>query len=377
MKLTIERDKAHAAVQRAHAVAQRKGTIPILSNLMLAADRATLTVVGTDLDLEGASCAEARVEETGSVTVPAQTLLDILRNTPQGADIGLSLDGASQRLVVRAGRSRFQLPTLPATDFPVFSPPEAAARVVLEAQTLRRLIDRTSFAIAGEKELRTYLQSLALDVVTSEGGCFLRASATDGGRLASAWVACPPGLEGAKRTMLGRKSVAELRALCEEGDEPVEIAFGESLLEAKRGGHRLTSKLIDGTYPEIERVIPRGACPPVRLDAKLLVSGLRRASIMATGVSSGGVSRAVKFLLEPGQLTLEARNSEGGHAEEPIEVAYDGPSLQLSYNATYMLDVLGLMAGAVELEVRGRNDPTKILDPADPACVFIVMPLKI
>lgn len=378
MHLTIERDKALSAVQRAQAAAQRGGTIPILGNLMLAADRGFLTVVGSDLDLEAAGQAPARVEQSGSITVPAQELFEIMRAVPPGAEVVLELTSAPQRLSVRAGRSRFHLPTLPSSDFPVFAT-EAGAKARLEATVLRRLIDRTQFAMAGEKDARDYFKSLCLEVKAVEGrGSLLRATATDGARLAMAWTPCPAGLEGAAPVMLSRKTVGEVRGLCEEdGDTVVELTFGERLIEVQRGLERVTSKLIDGTYPNVERVLPSGPCAPVRVDAKLLAQALRRCAIVAGSVDAKGRGRAIKFALEPSLLTLSARNSEGGQAEEPVEVAYDGPAHTMSFSANAWLDALALMAGAVELEIRGKDSPTKLLDPADPAALFIVMPLRV
>ena len=373
MKLTIERAALLKALGHVQSAVERRNTIPILSNVLLSAERDRLTFSATDLDMEIIDEAFAQVDQPGQITAPAHTLYEIVRKLPDGADVSLAFSGEDPRLTVQAGRSRFNLPVLPAGDFPVMSSDGLGGRMSVDVGELIRLIDKTRFAISAE-ETRYYLNGLYLHTVATEGGApRLRAVATDGSRLALAEMPAPEGAVGAPGVIVPRKTVGEARRLLEDAGESVELAISPQKVRFELAGAALTSKVIDGNFPDYGRVIPKDNNRIVRVDAKLFAQAVDRVATI-----SAEKSRSVRMAIESGRVVLTVRNMEAGQAVEELEIEYDGEPFELSFNARYLLDITDQISGeTAELRFGGPNDPALVLDPGDAAVQYILMPLRV
>lgn len=372
MKLTIERAALMKALGHVQSAVERRNTIPILSNVLLSADRDRLTFSATDLDMEIIDEALAQVDQPGQITAPAHTLYEIVRKLPEGADVSLSFTGEDPRLTVAAGRSRFNLPVLPAGDFPVMSSDGLSGRVGVDVNDLIRLIDKTRFAISTE-ETRYYLNGLYLHTVVDSGVQKLRAVATDGHRLALAEMAAPEGSAGAPGVIVPRKTIAEARRLLEDAGESVDLQVSAQKIRLDFNGAALTSKVIDGSFPDYSRVIPKDNDRVMLVDNKLFAQAVDRVATI-----SAEKSRSVRMAIEPGKIILTVRNMEAGQAVEELEVEYGGEAFELSFNARYLLDVTDQIAGEVaEFRFGGPNDPALVLDPVDADVRYVLMPLRV
>ncbi len=381
MKLTIERAALLKALGHVQSVVERRNTIPILSNVLLSADGAGLAFSATDLDMEIVDATDARVSGEGQITAPAHTLYEIVRKLPDGADVELKFMGEDPRLSVTAGRSRFNLPVLPSGDFPQMSGDGLSDKLVIESDALVRLIDKTRFAISTE-ETRYYLNGLYLHTVTENGETKLRAVATDGHRLALAEMPAPEGAAGLPGIIVPRKTVAEARRLLDDAGENVEVRISAAKVRfefaggadgAEARGATLTSKVIDGAFPDYVRVIPRDNSKLVQLDTKLFANAVDRVATI-----SAEKSRSVKLAIETGKLTLTVRNMEAGQAVEEVEIDYEGDSFEIGFNARYLLDVCGQIGGeTMELRFADPASPTLVLDPADRGVQYVLMPLRV
>jgi DNA polymerase III subunit beta len=372
MKLTIERAALMKALGHVQSAVERRNTIPILSNVLLSAERDRLTFSATDLDMEIIDEALAQVDQPGQITAPAHTLYEIVRKLPDGADVSLSFTGEDPRLTVQAGRSRFNLPVLPAGDFPVMSSEGLSAAVGVDVTDLIRLIDKTRFAISTE-ETRYYLNGLYLHTVVDNGVQKLRAVATDGTRLALAEMLAPEGSAGSPGVIVPRKTVAEARRLLEDAGEQVDLQVSPQKVRFEFNGAALTSKVIDGNFPDYVRVIPKDNDRVMMVDNKLFAKAVDRVATI-----SAEKSRSVRMAIEPGRMTLTVRNMEAGQAIEEIEVDYGGEPFELSFNARYLLDVTDqITAEQAEFRFGGPNDPALVLDPADPDVRYVLMPLRV
>jgi DNA polymerase-3 subunit beta len=373
MHLTIERTALLKALGHVQSVVERRNTIPILSNVLLTADRRGLSFAATDLDMEMMDAAEATVHAEGQITAPAHTLYEIVRKLPDGADVELRYTGDDPRLSVSAGRSRFALPVLPAGDFPVMSSEGLAVRYTLMKEELARLIDKTRFAISTE-ETRYYLNGLYLHVVSEVGGePRLRAVATDGHRLALAESPAPEGSLGGPGVIIPRKTVDQVRRLLDDGSGPVEVQVSQAKVRFELGRASLTSKVIDGSFPDYARVIPQGNDRILTADNPVIAAAVDRVSTI-----SAEKSRSVKLAVEPGKVILTVRNMEAGQAVEEVEVDYDNESFEIGFNARYLLDVTGQIGGGdAEFRFADPASPTLVLDPTDPGVQYVLMPLRV
>jgi DNA polymerase-3 subunit beta len=372
MKLTIERAALLKALGHVQSAVERRNTIPILSNVLISAERDRLTFSATDLDMEIIDEALAQVDQPGQITAPAHTLYEIVRKLPEGADVSLNFSGEDPRLLVQAGRSRFSLPVLPAGDFPVMSAEGLAGRMSVDVNDLIRLIDKTRFAISAE-ETRYYLNGLYLHTVNEGGSAKLRAVATDGSRLALAEMAAPEGSAGAPGVIVPRKTVGEARRLLDDAGESVELALSPQKIRFELNGAALTSKVIDGNFPDYARVIPKDNNRIVRVDSRLFAQAVDRVATI-----SAEKSRSVRMAIEAGRVVLTVRNMEAGQAVEELEIEYDGDPFELSFNARYLMDITDQISGELaELRFGGPNDPALVLDPADADVRYILMPLRV
>ncbi|WP_333586610.1 DNA polymerase III subunit beta [Phenylobacterium sp.] len=372
MKLTIERAALMKALGHVQSAVERRNTIPILSNVLLSAEGERLTFSATDLDLEIIDEAFAQVDQPGQITAPAHTLYEIVRKLPEGADVSLSFTGEDPRLTVQAGRSRFNLPVLPAGDFPVMSADGLSGRIGVDVNELIRLIDKTRFAISTE-ETRYYLNGLYLHVINDGGIQKLRAVATDGHRLALAEMPAPEGSVGAPGVIVPRKTIGEARRLLDDAGEQIDLQLSPQKVRFELGGAALTSKVIDGSFPDYARVIPKDNDRILRVDNKLFAKAVDRVATI-----SAEKSRSVRMAIEPGRIILTVRNMEAGQAVEEIEADYSGEAFELSFNARYILDVTEqISAEEAEFRFGGPNDPALVLDPGDGDVQYVLMPLRV
>jgi DNA polymerase-3 subunit beta len=372
MRLTIERAALLRALGHVQSVVERRNTIPILSNVLLAADREALSFSATDLDMEILDQAPAEVNGAGQITAPAHTLYEIVRKLPEGADVELRYTGEDPRLQVAAGRSRFNLPVLPAGDFPVMSQDGLSSRIAIDSADLIRLIDKTRFAISTE-ETRYYLNGLYLHTVTEDGSQRLRAVATDGHRLALADMPAPDGVAGLPGVIVPRKTVQEARRLLEDSGSVVELQVSPAKVRFEFDGATLTSKVIDGSFPDYVRVIPKDNSRVLTLDNKLFAQAVDRVATI-----SAEKSRSVKLAIESGKMILTVRNMEAGQAVEELEIDYDGDPFEIGFNARYLLDVTDQIQGDVtEFRFADPASPTLVLDPADAGVQYVLMPLRV
>ncbi|HMP62115.1 MAG TPA: DNA polymerase III subunit beta [Phenylobacterium sp.] len=372
MKLTIERAALMKALGHVQSAVERRNTIPILSNVLLSAEGERLTFSATDLDLEIIDEAFAQVDQPGQITAPAHTLYEIVRKLPEGADVSLSFTGEDPRLTVQAGRSRFNLPVLPAGDFPVMSADGLSGRIGVDVNELIRLIDKTPFAISTE-ETRYYLNGLYLHVINDGGIQKLRAVATDGHRLALAEMPAPEGSVGAPGVIVPRKTIGEARRLLDDAGEQIDLQLSPQKVRFELGGAALTSKVIDGSFPDYARVIPKDNDRILRVDNKLFAKAVDRVATI-----SAEKSRSVRMAIEPGRIILTVRNMEAGQAVEEIEADYSGEAFELSFNARYILVVTEqISAEEAEFRFGGPNDPALVLDPGDGDVQYVLMPLRV
>ncbi|MEQ9489610.1 MAG: DNA polymerase III subunit beta [Alphaproteobacteria bacterium] len=366
MKLTIERANLLRALNHVQSVVERRNTIPILSNVLLDASGVTLSLTATDMDISIVESAAASVGTDGAITAPAHTLYEIVRKLPDGAQI--ELDKSGDQLHLRSGRSEFTLQTLPIEDFPVMSGGEMSHEFSLDADLLRRLVDRTRFAISTE-ETRYYLNGIYLHAE----GSMMRAVATDGHRLARMETDLPDGAAGMPGVIVPRKTVSELRKLIDEADGPVEVSLSDTKIRFATGDVVLTSKLIDGTFPDYERVIPTGNDKILQIDCKEFANAVDRVSTIATEKM-----RAVKLALSAGTITLSASNQDSGTAVEELEVGYDKESLEIGFNSKYLLDIASqIESGQAEFHLADSASPTIVRDADDASALYVLMPMRV
>ena len=367
MKLTIDRMSLLRPLGHVQSVVERRNTIPILANVVLRAEDGQLSLTATDMDMDIATEVGCAVATSGTTTLSAHMLYDIARKLPDGAEVELTVsDGHAN---ISAGRSSFRLPTLPVEDFPAISSSDLPVNFTLTAADLRDLIDATRFAISTE-ETRYYLNGIYLHKAEDGNLC---AVATDGHRLALTCQALPSGASQMPSVILPRKAVGELRKLLDDYDGDVSVGLSETRAEFGFGAVRLTSKLIDGTFPDYTRVIPAGNDRIMQVDAASFSAAVDRVSTI-----SSEKSRSVKMGLKPGVLTLSASNTDASSATEELEVTYDGPEMDIGFNARYLLDIAGQVNNdIVEFALADQGSPSLVRAPGDDASLFVLMPMRV
>lgn len=371
MKLSIERAALLRSLNHVQSVVERRNTIPILSNVRMAADDGVLSLAATDMDMEINESVAANVSEGGATTVPAHTLHDIVRKLPDGSDVELTLNGEGTQMTVKAGRSQFKLSCLPVADFPELGASELPTQFALPAADLRALIDRTKFAMSTE-ETRYYLNGIYLHEAEREGVKVLRAVATDGHRLARFEMPLPEGATSMPGIIIPRKLIGELRKLIDEAADTITLNLSESKIKFSFDHVILTSKLIDGTFPDYQRVIPEGNDKIVEVDAKLLTSAVDRVSTI-----SDGKSRAVKIAMNGKLMTISASSAEAGSATEEVEVNGE-TDIEIGFNARYLLDITSQIEGeGCRFTLADAASPTIIQDNSDPSALYVLMPLRV
>src|ERR1700689_728089 len=365
MKLTASRDDLLAPLQSVIGVVERRQTMPILANVLLAGQDNRLSVTGTDLEVELVATANMTVQHNGAITVPGRKLLDIFRALPEKTNATLSSEG--ERLTLGGGRSRFTLSSLAAAEFPVVDEINAQQTLTVAQGEFRRLIDKTHFAMA-QQDVRYYLNGMLLETE----GTALRAIATDGHRLALCEAQLENRVKSAQQVILPRKAVLELqRILGTEGN--VELAIGTNHVRAQIGEIRFTSKLIDGRFPEYGRVVPANPTKKVHADRDLLRQAFQRTAIL-----SNEKYRGIRLTLKAGLLTVQAHNPEQEEAEDQLEVRYDGEDLEIGFNVNYLLDALGALDGeTVEIGLSDANSSCLVRLPDSTDTKYVVMPMRL
>ncbi|NKB29344.1 MAG: DNA polymerase III subunit beta [Rhodobacteraceae bacterium] len=372
MKISIERATLLRAVSQAQSVVERRNTIPILANVLIEAEGDSVSFRATDLDIEVVDKVNAQVERAGSTTVNAVTLHEIVRKLPDGALVSLADDGAAGRLTVEAGRSNFALATLPKEDFPQMASSEYASNFSAPAPVLRRLFDKSKFAISTE-ETRYYLNGVYMHVADGDGGQVLRCVATDGHRLARIDADLPAGAEGMAGVIVPRKTVNELRKLLDDDDASIAVSVSETKVRFATPEITLTSKVIDGTFPDYGRVIPTANTRRMEVDAADFARAVDRVATV-----SSERSRAVKMQLDEDRLILSVNAPDAGAAEEELAVAYGDEKLEIGFNAKYLLEI----ASQVDREnavfmFNTAGDPTLMREGNDQSAVYVVMPMRV
>lgn len=370
MKFSIDRSDLMRCVSHVQSAVEKRNTIPILANVRMEAKDGGLTLATTDMDMEINETVNAVIEQPGSTTVPAHTLHDIVRKLPDGASVTLTLEPGGNIMTVKAGRSVFKLSCLPVNDFPSLNSGELPTEFSLSAADLRTLIDRTRFAMSME-ETRYYLNGIYLHEAEQNGIKVLRAVATDGHRLARFEMPLPAGAEGMPGVIISRKTVNELRKLIDEAADKVKISLSGSKIRFAFDHIVLTAKLIDGTFPEYDRVIPKGNDKVVEIDPKLFTSAIDRVSTI-----SDGKSRAIKITMAGKTMTLSANSPDAGSATEEVEIQNDH-DMEIGFNAKYLLDITQLMAGGCRLTLADAAAPTIIQDTDDDSTLYVLMPLRV
>ena len=372
MKITIERGALLKSLNHVQSVVERRNTIPILSNVLLRAGDGQLSLTATDLDIEVVEATIADIGQPGGTTASAHMLYDIVRKLPDGAQVEMINGADDGKLTLQAGRSRFALQSLPQEDFPSMTAGSLPHRFALPAAALSRLIEKTRFAISTE-ETRYYLNGIYLHAVDSKRGPMLRAVATDGHRLAQVDFPLPDGAREMPGVIVPRKTVLELQKLIDGADVPVEVGVSDTKIRFEFGGIVLTSKLIDGTFPDYGRVIPTDNSKALKVNAKLFAEAVDRVSTI-----SSEKSRAVKLSMNEGRLTLTVSNPDSGSATEELAVSYEDSPLDIGFNSRYLLDITAELDGSEAVfELADSGSPTLIRDNDDETALYVLMPMRV
>ena len=365
MKLTASREALLKPLQAVIGVVERRQTMPILANVLLVARDGSVSVTATDLEVELVADANVQVDAAGEVTVPGRKLLDICRALPDDAEVSISQSG--EKLMLKSGRSKFSLTTLPAAEFPTVEDINAGQSVSVAQAALMRLIEKTHFSMA-QQDVRYYLNGLLLET----GAASLRTVATDGHRLALCEVTLDGGELPEQQVIVPRKGVLELQRLM-TGEGELTSELGTNHVRIQLEGIRFTSKLIDGRFPEYERVIPQDTSNTMSADR-----GLFKAALQRTAILSNEKYRGIRLIIRSGGLLLQAHNPEQEEAEEEIEIGYDGEEIEIGFNVNYLLDAIGAIeSDEVSFSLVDSNSSCLLREPGKDDCKYVVMPMRL
>lgn len=372
MKLVIERAVLLKALAPIQSVVERRGTIPILANVKLEADKGTLALTATDMEIAIVERVKAEVATKGATTVPAHMLWEIVRKLPEGSNVQLSKADDAGKITIAAGQSKFSLAALPVDDFPVMAEGDLEHLFIITPAECKAILEKTRFAISTE-ETRYYLNGVYLHAASNQGAAVLRAVATDGHRLARMEVALPDGAEKIPGVIIPRKTVGELYKLVEEGGEKVEIALSDTKIRFSVGNAVLVSKLIDGTFPDYERVIPTGNDKIMEVSGREFANAVDRVSVITSEKSRG-----IKLTLTPNKLTLAASAADQGTATEELAVSYGADPVEIGFNSRYLLDMMSQIEGeTAQFVFADSASPTIVRDPADVGALYVIMPMRV
>lgn len=371
MQFTIERAHLLKSLGHVQSVVEKRGTIAILSNIKIDAKDGGVSLTATDMDLAMVEKCAATISSSGSTTVPAHMLYDIVRKLPDGAQIEIATSDDGGKVTIRSGQSRFSLGCLPIDDFPVMTDGDLPHSFTLKSAECKSLVEKPSFAISTE-ETRYYLNGIYLHV-SGDKDKVLRAVATDGHRLARIEVALPAGADGMPGVIVPRKAIHELKKLIDEGEGDVQISLSDSKIRFVYGNATLVSKLIDGNFPDYERVIPAANEKLMEANCKAFAQAVDRVSVI-----SSEKSRAVKLNLDNGKLSLSAASTEHGSASEEIDVSYSSGPIEIGFNSRYLLDMLNQIEGdTAQFMLNDGASPALVRDTADVGALYVIMPMRV
>ncbi len=373
MQLTLDRTALLKSLAHAQGVVERRNTIPILANVLLQAGPQGLTLTASDMEIELVETIPADVARAGATTAPAAMLYEIVRKLPDGAEVELTSVDDKGQMIVKAGRSTFKLGTLPVDDFPQLVAGDLPCAFQLDAESLILLLDRTKFAMSNE-DTRYYLNGIYLHATASGSMQVLRSVATDGHRLARMEVPLPAGGESMPPIILPRKAVGEIRKLLEEGQGDVALALAPGKAQLTVGSVVLTTKLVDGRFPDYERVIPAGNDKVLQINCKAFAEAVDRVSTI-----SSEKTRGVRLAIEPGSLCLSATRSDApDRAEEELEAAYESDPLQIGYNSRYLLEILQQIdSETVQIKLADGASPSIVSAAGDSSALYVLMPMRV
>ena len=371
MQFIIERANLLKSLGHVQSVVEKRGTIAVLSNIKIDAKGSEVSLTATDMDIAVVEKIPAEIVKAGSTTVPAHTFYDIVRKLPEGTQIELTTSDDGNKIAIRSGQSRFSLACLPIDDFPVMAEGELSHNFTLKSAECLALIEKPSFAISNE-ETRYYLNGIYLHVSGSGDEKVLRAVATDGHRLARIEVAVPAGADGMPSVIVPRKAIQELRKLLEAGEGDVAVSLSETKIRFVYGNAVLVSKLIDGNFPDYERVIPAANEKLMEVDCKIFKDAVDRVSVI-----SSEKSRAIKLQLENGKLTLTAGSGDQVASEE-IDITYSATPIEIGFNSRYLLDMMTQIDGdTAQFLLNDGNSPALVRDTADVGAIYVIMPMRV
>ena len=366
MKISINRETLLKPLQQVAGVVERRQTLPVLSNVLMRAEGTQLSMTGTDLEVEMQGHMDANVEDSGEVTVPARKLMDIVRQLPDESEVSFALN--EQRLQIVSGRFKSNLSTLPASDFPTVDTSEVEATVKVSAVAFKQLLDRTAFAMA-QQDVRYFLNGMLIEI----SGDGVRVVATDGHRLATSVLSMDHGISEVKQVIIPRKGILELQRMLSDEEGDVDITLGSNHLRARASQMTLTTKLVDGKFPDYNRVIPKDGNKVISAEREVLRQALSRTAIL-----SNEKFRGIRLNISDQQIQLSANNPEQEEAEELVSVDYGGVELEIGFNVGYLLDALGVAEGKeVRVTLNDANSPALIESPDNEQSVYVVMPMKL
>ncbi len=372
IKLTIERAILLKALGHIHSVVERRGTIPILSNVKLEAEAGLLKLTATDMDIAVMEQVPTQIEMEGATTVSAHTFYDIVRKLPDGAQIEIAGNDDNTQVKIKSGTSKFSLSCLPVDDFPIMSEEDLAHHFTISAAECKALVDKTRFAISTE-ETRYYLNGVYLHATEDDGTGVLRAVATDGHRLARIQIGLPDGAQEIPGIIIPRKTIGELIKLIEESEDSIQISLSDTKIKFVCGNAVLVSKLIDGNFPDYDRVIPTENDKIMEVDGKVFAQAVDRVSVI-----SSEKSRGIKLALDTGKLTLSASAAEQGSASETLEVTYSADPVDIGFNSRYLLDMMAQVeSGMAQFVFADSSSPTLVRDPSDVGALYVIMPMRV
>lgn len=372
MKFVIERTKLLKTLSHVQSIVEKRNTIPVLSNVRIEALGDGISFKATDMDTEITEIVDAKINEVGATTAPAHMLYDIVRKLSDGSEIELTFPDEKGQLTISSGRSKFSLSTIGVEDFPVIAADKLPTNFNMSCDDLKDVIDRTKFAVSTE-ETRYYLNGIYMHVKNEGGMSVLRVVATDGHRLACVESPIPNGAENMSGVIIPRKTVGEIRKLIDDaGVDNVLVSLSDNKIRFTIEDVTLTSKLIDGTYPDYERVIPTNNDKKIELNVKELSAAVDRVSVVAER------TRAIKMLTAKDKITIATSSPDLGSATEEVEAKFEFEGVEVGYNFRYLLDILNEIKGeAVEISFSDGSSPSVIHDKSDASAIFVLMPMRV
>lgn len=374
IKITLERDLLVKSLSHIQSVVERRQTIPILANVLLEAtpeNGGTLLLRATDNEIEISDKITATVEQAGALTVSAHKLYDVVKKLPDGAQVSCTYQEDTSQLLVTSGRSRFGLATIPAEGFPSMQTEDAACTFTISSVALSDLIDKTQFAMSTE-ETHYNLNGIYMHEAEKDGKALLKVAATDGHRLATASVDLPDGAKGLPAVIIPRKTIGEITKLLSETEQDLQVIVSQNQIRFSFGDVVLSSRLIDGAFPDYEKVIPTGNDKILEVDSTALTTLVDRVAVIFEK------SRGIKLILKKGVLTVSAANSEEGMAEDEMEAGYDGENLEIGFNYRYLLDILAqIKGGTVRFALQDGMSPVILQDANNAAALYVLMPMRV